>query len=133
MVGFHPLCPRTTENHRMMGIFNIFSGNAHNSGSPLIFQEETTMNKAELISVFAEKNGVTKKDAEQAVESVLSIITDTLAAGEKVQLVGFGSFETKIRSEHVGRNPSTKEPMTIPATRVATFKAGKVLKDAVAE
>lgn len=91
------------------------------------------MNKAELISVFAEKNGVTKKDAEQAVESVLSIITDTLAAGEKVQLVGFGSFETKIRSEHVGRNPSTKEPMTIPATRVATFKAGKALKDAVAE
>lgn len=91
------------------------------------------MNKAELISVVAEKNGISKKDAEKAVESVFETITETLAAGEKVQLVGFGSFETKVRGEHIGRNPSTKEPMTIPATRVATFKAGKVLKDAVAK
>lgn len=91
------------------------------------------MNKVELISAVAEKNEMSKKDAEKVVNSILETITETLVAGEKIQLVGFGSFETKVRGEHIGRNPSTKEEMLIPATRVASFKAGKALKDAVAK
>ena len=91
------------------------------------------MNKAELIAAVAEKTGTSKKDSEKLVNAVLDTITETLVAGEKVQLVGFGSFETKERSAHVGRNPRTNETMEIPASRVASFKVGKALKDAVAK
>ena len=89
------------------------------------------MNKAELISVVAEKTGFTKKDSDLAVNAALDAITDALVAGEKVQLVGFGTFEVKERAARVGRNPQTNEEIEIAASRVASFKVGKALKDAV--
>ena len=91
------------------------------------------MNKAELISEVAAKAGLSKKDSEKAVNAALEAIAAELAAGGKVQLVGFGSFETKKRDARVGRNPRTKEEIRIPASRVPAFKAGKALKDAVAK
>ena len=90
------------------------------------------MNKAELINVVSEAAEVSKKDAETVITATLDAITDALKEGEKVQLVGFGSFEVKARAARVGRNPKTKEPIEIPASKVPVFKAGKVLKDAVA-
>ena len=91
------------------------------------------MNKAELVAAVAEKAGLSKKDSEKAVNAALETITAELAAGGKVQLVGFGSFETKKRDARVGRNPRTKEEIQIPASRVPAFKAGKALKDVVAK
>ena len=91
------------------------------------------MNKAELVAAVAEKAGLSKKDSEKAINAAFDVITETLVAGEKVQLVGFGAVEIKERGERIGRNPQTKEEITIPATRVASFKAGTALKDAVAK
>ena len=91
------------------------------------------MNKTELIAAVAEKAGMTKKDAERAVNAALDTITEALAEGEKVQLVGFGSFEVKKRAERTGLNPKTMESIAIPATKAPVFKAGKALKDAVAK
>ena len=91
------------------------------------------MNKAELVAAVAEKAGLSKKDSEKAVNAAFDTISAELAAGGKVQLVGFGSFETKTRDARVGRNPRTKEEIQIPASRVPAFKAGKALKDAVAK
>ena len=91
------------------------------------------MNKAELIAAVAEKSGISKKDAEKAVTSTFDAITEELVAGGKVALVGFGSFDVKTRAERVGRNPRTREEITIPASRTPQFKAGKALKDAVAK
>ena len=91
------------------------------------------MNKAELVAAVAEKTGLSKKDSEKAVNAAFDTITETLVAGDKVQLVGFGAFEVKERGERTGRNPQTKETITIPASRVASFKVGKALKDAVAK
>ncbi len=91
------------------------------------------MNKADLVAAVAEKAGISKKDSEKAVNAAFDAITDALVAGDKVQLVGFGAFETKERSARVGRNPKTKEEIQIPASRVPAFKAGKALKDAVAK
>ena len=91
------------------------------------------MNKAELIAAVAEKSGLSRKDSEKAVNATLDAITESLVAGEKVALVGFGSFEVKERAARTGRNPQTKAEITIPATRVASFKVGKALKDAVAK
>jgi len=91
------------------------------------------MNKAELVAAVAEKSGLSKKDSEKAVNAAFDAISDELVKGGKVQLVGFGSFETKERSARVGRNPRTKEEIEIPASRVPLFKAGKALKDAVAK
>ena len=91
------------------------------------------MNKNELIAAVAEKSGMTKKDAEKALSAVVETLTEALAKGEKVTLVGFGSFETKTREARIGRNPKTKEAIEIPATTVPTFKAGTALKNAVAK
>ena len=91
------------------------------------------MNKAELVAAVAEKTALSKKDSEKAVNAAFEAITEALVAGGKVQLVGFGSFETKERSARIGRNPRTKEEIEIPASRVPAFKAGKALKDAVAK
>ena len=91
------------------------------------------MNKADLVAAVAEKTGISKKDSEKAVNAAFDAITAALVAGDKVQLVGFGAFETKDRSSRVGRNPKTKEEIQIPASRVPAFKAGKALKDAVAK
>ena len=90
------------------------------------------MNKAELISAVASAAEVSKKDAEAVVSATLDTISDALKAGEKVQLVGFGSFEVKKRAARIGRNPKTKESIEIPASVVPVFKAGKALKDTVA-
>ncbi len=89
------------------------------------------MNKTELISEVAKKCGFSKKDAEKAVNATFEIITDALCANDKVQLVGFGGFETKTREARMGRNPKTRETIEIPAATVPVFKAGKALKDKV--
>ena len=91
------------------------------------------MNKAELINAVAEKAALSKKDTDPAVNAALEAITGALSDGEKVQLVGFGSFEVKKREARVGRNPKTKEAIEIPASKVPVFKAGKALKDVVAK
>ncbi|GIM48495.1 transcriptional regulator [Collibacillus ludicampi] len=89
------------------------------------------MNKAELIEKTATKAGLTKKDAETAINSMLEVITEALAEREKVQLPGFGTFEVRERAERTGRNPATGEEITIPATTIPAFKAGKNLKELV--
>ena len=91
------------------------------------------MNKLELIQEVSERTGLAKKDAEKAVNAVLDTVADTLAQGDKVQLIGFGSFETKTREARMGRNPKTKEAIQIPASKTPVFKAGKALKDAVSK
>ena len=89
------------------------------------------MNKAELITSMAEKSKLTKKDAELALKSFIESVEEALENGEKVQLDGFGTFETRERAAREGRNPRTKEAITIPATTVPVFKAGKEFKDKV--
>ena len=90
------------------------------------------MNKAELINAVALAADVSKKDAEAVITATLDTITAALKEGDKVQLVGFGSFEVKKRAERIGRNPKTKETIKIPESVVPVFKAGKALKDSVA-
>ena len=89
------------------------------------------MNKAELINAAAEKAGLSKKDAEKALNATVETISETMAKGGKVQLVGFGSFETKTRPERTGRNPRTGAEMKLPAKTLPVFKAGKALKEKV--
>lgn len=89
------------------------------------------MNKSELIAAVAQQAGVTKKDAERVVNATFETIAAQLAAGEKVQLAGFGSFEVKTREARVGRNIRTKEAMEIPASKVPVFRPSKNLKEAV--
>ena len=91
------------------------------------------MNKTEIIAAAAENAGLTKKDTERVFNAAIDAITAALVKGEKVQISGFGSFETKDREARVGRNPHTKEAIEIPATRVPVFKASKALKDNVAK
>ena len=91
------------------------------------------MNKAELIEAIAKKAELSKKDSEKALNAAIEAITAALKDGDKVSMVGFGTFETKTRAARVGRNPKTKAEIEIPASRVPGFKAGKALKDAVAE
>ncbi len=89
------------------------------------------MNKADLISAVAQQSGLTKKDSEAALDALVSVVEESLSKGEKVVLVGFGTFETKNRAARKGRNPQTKETITIPASKAPVFKAGKALKDKV--
>lgn len=89
------------------------------------------MNKSELIASMAEKANLTKKDAELALKSFIESVEETLEKGDKVQLVGFGTFETRERAAREGRNPRTKEPIKIPASTVPVFKAGKEFKEKV--
>ena len=91
------------------------------------------MNKAELVAAVAEKTALSKKDSEKAVNAAFEAITAALVGGDKVQLVGFGAFEVKERNARVGRNPKTKEEIRIPASKTPVFKAGKALKDKVAQ
>ncbi len=88
-------------------------------------------NKAEIIEKVAAATNLTKKDATTAVDTVFSTIQESLAKGEKVQLIGFGNFEVRSRAERKGRNPQTGEEIMIPASKVPAFKPGKALKDAV--
>ena len=89
------------------------------------------MNKAELITSMAEKSQLTKKDAEAALKAFIDSVQEALEGGDKVQLVGFGTFETRERAAREGRNPRTKETINIPASTVPAFKAGKEFKERV--
>ena len=89
------------------------------------------MTKAELVTMVAEKADLTKKDAEKAISAVVDSISETLAKGEKIQLVGFGTFEVAERAARTGKNPQTGEAIKIPASKAPKFKAGKALKDVV--
>ena len=91
----------------------------------------TPMNKAELIEVIAEKANLSKKDAEAALNATVEAVKGALKAGDKVQLVGFGTFAVKARAERTARNPQTGETIKVAAAKVPTFAAGKALKDAV--
>lgn len=91
------------------------------------------MNKAELINAVAAAAEVSKKDAEAVLTATLDAITDALKEGDKVQLVGFGSFEVKERAARIGRNPKTKEAIEIPASKAPVFKPSKALKDILAK
>lgn len=89
------------------------------------------LNKTDLVNAVAEKAELTKKEAERAVSAVFASIEEALAQGDRVQLVGFGTFEVRDRAERTGRNPKTGEEITIPASKVPAFKPGKALKEAV--
>lgn len=89
------------------------------------------MNKTELIAAVAEKAAISKKDAEKAVSAVVDVIVDAVKAGDKVQVVGFGTFEARERAARVGINPQTKAQIQIAASKVPAFKAGKAFKDAL--
>lgn len=89
------------------------------------------MNKTELVAAVATKTDLSKKDAEAAVKAVIDSVTEALADGEKVALVGFGTFDVKERAARTGKNPRTGEAIEIPAAKVPSFKAGSALKDAV--
>lgn len=89
------------------------------------------MNKAELVSAVAEKAALSKKDAENAVKAFTEVVAEELKKGQKIQLVGFGTFEVSERAARTGRNPQTGKEMKIPASKAPKFKAGKALKDAI--
>ncbi|MDK2802230.1 MAG: HU family DNA-binding protein [Oscillospiraceae bacterium] len=91
------------------------------------------MTKTDLISKVAEKSQLSKKDSEKAVNTCIEVISETLSTGEKVQLVGFGTFDVRDRAAREGKNPLTGEKLSIPATRVPAFKAGKSLKELVSK
>lgn len=91
------------------------------------------MNKTELVAAVAAKTAMSKKDAEKALTAVLDTVVETLAAGEKVQLVGFGTFDVKKRDERSAKNPRTGEIVKVPATKVPAFKAGQALKTKIAK
>ena len=91
------------------------------------------MTKSELIASIATKTGLTKKTAEEVLEAFIGTVSESLSKGEKVQLVGFGTFEVRERSERSGINPQTREKITIAATKTPAFKAPSALKEAVAE
>ena len=87
------------------------------------------MNKTEFIAAVAAKEGLEKKTAEKAVNAVIACVGDALAAGDKIQIAGFGTFEVKERAERTGINPATRQPITIPASKHLSFTAGKTLKE----
>ena len=89
------------------------------------------MNKTELIASVAEKTGIAKRDADAVVNAVFNTIVETVASGEKVQLVGFGTYEMRSRNERQGRDPRTNQPITIPASKSPAFKPGKAFKGAM--
>lgn len=89
------------------------------------------MNKSDLIASMAEKGSLTKKDAEKALNAFMESVEEALVKGDKVQLIGFGSFEVRKRAARKGRNPQTKEELTIPESKAPIFKVGKALKDEV--
>ena len=91
------------------------------------------MNKAELVAAMSAKTGDSKKATEAAVNAFVEVVSEALKGGDKIQLVGFGSFEVRKRAARKGRNPQTKEEIKIPASKAPVFKAGKALKDAINE
>jgi DNA-binding protein HU-beta len=118
-----------------VGFFLIAGGiktlTANNARGKIYVKEENSVNKTELVTSVAEKSGMTKKDAEKALNAVFESIEDALKGEDKVQIIGFGTFEVKAREERKGRNPQTGAEITIPASKTPVFKAGKGLKDLV--
>ncbi|MBQ9391397.1 MAG: HU family DNA-binding protein [Lachnospiraceae bacterium] len=96
-----------------------------------ILRRKKTMNKTELVAAMADKAGISKKDAEASLKAFTEVVAEELKKGEKIQLVGFGTFEVSKRAARTGRNPRTGEEMKIAASKAPKFKAGKALKDAV--
>ena len=97
----------------------------------IIQRRNYNMNKAELVAAMAEKTELSKKDAEAALKAFTDVVAEELKKGEKIQLVGFGTFEVAVRAERTGRNPQSGKEMVIPASKAPKFKAGKALKDMV--
>ena len=89
------------------------------------------MNKTELVAAMADKSGLTKKDAEKVLNAFTEVVTETIASGNKIQLIGFGGFDTSVRAARKGKNPQTGKEIDIPASKSPRFKAGQALKDAV--
>lgn len=89
------------------------------------------MNKTELIALTAQRTGLTKKDTERVINTALDAVSSAMESGDKVQLSGFGAFDVKVREARVGRNPHTKESISIPATKVPVFKPSKALRDLI--
>ena len=115
---------------------NIFVGNSkkENLKYNIFFKVQRrnfNMNKAELVSAMADKATLSKKDAEAALKAFTDVVAEELKKGEKIQLVGFGTFEVSERAERTGRNPQTGKEMTIPASKAPKLKAGKALKDMI--
>jgi len=104
---------------------------ANNANRNQDAQGGNIVNKTELIASVAEKAGMTKKDAEKAINALFGSVEDALAKDDKVQIIGFGTFEVKSREARKGRNPQTGKEITIPASKTPVFKAGKGLKDVV--
>ena len=104
----------------------IFERKINNENS---LQEEFNMNKTELVAAMASKADLSKKDAEAALKAFTDVVAEELKKGEKIQLVGFGTFEVSERAARTGRNPQTGAEMKIPASKAPKFKAGKALKD----
>ena len=104
----------------------IFERKINNENS---LQEEFNMNKTELVAAMAEQTNLSKKDAEAALKAFIDVVSEELKKGEKVQLVGFGTFEVSSRAAREGRNPQSGAPMKIAASKAPKFKAGKALKD----
>ena len=94
-------------------------------------EERFTMNKTELVAAISEQTELTKKDSEKALKALIDVVTEELKKGEKVQLVGFGTFEVSERAARTGKNPQTVKAINIPSCKAPKFKAGKALKDAV--
>lgn len=123
--------PSTPRNEKRLVVFCLYPPPRTVRGNTTTNRRLFTMNKTELIAAAAEKAGVSKKEAEAVVTAAFDAIAASLKEGEKVQLVGFGSFEVKTRAERIGRNPATGAEIKIAASKVPTFKAGKALKDIV--
>ena len=96
-----------------------------------ILKEDATLNKQELVANVAEQANLTKKDAEKAVNAIFETIKGALSEGDRVERIGFGTFEVKARQARKGRNPRTGKEINIPASKTPVFKAGKALKDSV--
>ena len=122
-------CRSTFYLRQSYGMCNTDTESAEFKEGRFIFEEDFIMNKTELIAAIAEKTELSKKDAEKALKAFTDVVAEQLKNGEKVQLVGFGTFETSERAAREGRNPQTGETMTIKASKTPKFKAGKALKD----
>ena len=109
----------------------ITLGNSFKIIKKILKESRKFMNKAELIDSIAKKGELSKKDAEKALNAFIDSVQDALANDDKVQLIGFGSFEVRERAERKGRNPQTKAEIVIPASKSPAFKVGKALKDAI--
>ena len=126
-----PFAPPGLKNQAEIAIFPYILYNCVILAKNTRIRGENTMNKTELIAAMAETSGLSKKDCDAALAAFITTVETALKSGEKVQLIGFGSFEVKERAARTGRNPRTKETVEIPASKAPVFKAGQAFKDAI--